>query len=157
MLDGRFHLNSSPLGTILNLWSTTSFSDSVDELEVNWMSMRMRKATFSFFLALTLTFFVSFCWSLLLSPGLMKGKLFFFSLSCFVYLAFLLRKSLGFLIPSFLDHHMSYLQLYHFFSCLITGVNYRENNSSIMLICMQRLSIFQTFWHHLTYGIYILR
>ena len=33
MLDGRFHLNSSPLGTILNLLPTISFSDSVDELD----------------------------------------------------------------------------------------------------------------------------
>ena len=33
MLDGRFHLNSSPLGTILNLLSTIYFSDSVDELD----------------------------------------------------------------------------------------------------------------------------
>ena len=33
MLDGRFHLNSSPLGIILNLSSTILFSDSVDELD----------------------------------------------------------------------------------------------------------------------------
>ena len=33
MLDGRFHLNSSPLGTILNLLSTISFSDSVEKLD----------------------------------------------------------------------------------------------------------------------------
>ena len=33
MLDGRFHLNSSPLGTILNFLSTFSFSDSIDELD----------------------------------------------------------------------------------------------------------------------------
>ena len=32
MLDERFHLNSSPLGTILNFLSTISFSDSVNEL-----------------------------------------------------------------------------------------------------------------------------
>ena len=33
MLDGRFHLNSSLLGTILKILSTISFSDSVDELD----------------------------------------------------------------------------------------------------------------------------
>ena len=33
MLDGRFHLNFSSLGTIMNLLSTISFSDSVDELD----------------------------------------------------------------------------------------------------------------------------
>ena len=33
MLNGRFHLNFSPLGTILNLLSTILFSDSVDELD----------------------------------------------------------------------------------------------------------------------------
>ena len=33
MLDGKFHLNSSFLGTILNLLSTISSSDSVDELD----------------------------------------------------------------------------------------------------------------------------
>ena len=33
MLDRRFHLNSSPSGTILNLLLTISFSDSVDELD----------------------------------------------------------------------------------------------------------------------------
>ena len=33
MLDRRFHLNSTPSGTILNLLLTISFSDSVDELD----------------------------------------------------------------------------------------------------------------------------
>ena len=136
MLDGRFCLNYSPLGTILNLLSTISFSDSVGELDDELDEVRMRKVTFSFFLALTLTSFVSFCWSVLLSPGLIKENLFSFSLSYIVYLAFLLRKSLGFLIPSLLAHHMSYLQRYYFLPCRITGVNYRGNNISTMLICM---------------------
>ena len=34
MLDGIFHLNSSPLGIILNLLSTISFFESADELNV---------------------------------------------------------------------------------------------------------------------------
>ena len=33
MFSGRFHLNFSPLRTILNLLSTISFSASVDELD----------------------------------------------------------------------------------------------------------------------------
>ena len=123
---------------------------------MNWVRMRMRKATFSFFLAVTLTSLVSFCWSILLSPGLMKENLFSFSLICVVYLSFLLRRSLGFLILSLLTHHMSYPALSFFFfflPCLITAVNYRGNNICIMLVCMQRLSIFQTFWHNLMYQI----
>ena len=124
---------------------------------MNWMGRRMRKVTFSFFLASTLTSFFSFCWSILLSLALMKENLFSFALSCVIYIAFLLRKSLGVLIPSFLADHMSYLHFIIFLPCLITGVNYRGNNIRIMLIFMQRLSIFQTFWHYLVYGIYIIR
>ena len=51
-----------------------------------------------------------------ISSGLMKENLFFFSLTSVVYLSFLLRKSLGFLMPSLLAHHIRYLQLYHFFA-----------------------------------------
>ena len=124
---------------------------------MNWMGRRMRKVTFSFFLASTLTSFFSFCWSILLSLALMKENLFSFALSCVIYIAFLLRKSLGVLIPSLLADHMSYLHFIIFLPCLITGVNCRGNNIRIMLIFMQRLSIFQTFWHYLVYGIYIIR
>ena len=124
---------------------------------MNWMGRRMRKVTFSFFLASTLTSLFSFCWSILLSLALMKENLFSFALSCVIYIAFLLRKSLGVLIPSLLADHMSYLHFIIFLPCLITGVNYRGNNIRIMLIFMQRLSIFQTFWHYLVYGIYIIR
>ena len=124
---------------------------------MNWMGRRMRKVTFSFFLASTLTSLFSFCWSILLSLALMKENLFSFALSCVIYIAFLLRKSLGVLIPSLLADHMSYLHFIIFLPCLITGVNYRGNNIRIMLIFMQRLSLFQTFWHYLVYGIYIIR
>ena len=110
-------MNSSPLGIIFNFLSTISFSDSVDELDDELDTKdEDENATFSIFLALTLTAFVSFCWGVLLSPGSMKGNFFSFLLTCVVYLAFLLRKSLGFLMPSLLAHHMSYLQLYHFFA-----------------------------------------
>ena len=101
------------------------------------MRTRMRKATFFFFLALTLASFFSFCWSVLLSLGLMKGNFFFFSLTCVVYLAYMLRKSLGFLIPSLLAHHMSFLQLYHFLPCLITGVNYSGNKSRVFSLFLR--------------------
>ena len=109
--------------------------------------IRMKKATFSFFfLAIISTSFVSFCWSALISPGLMKEIFFPFSWLVLLIFVFLLRKSLRFLIPSLLAHHMSYLQLYHFLPCLKTGVNYRENNAFIMLICMQRSSFFKLFY-----------
>ena len=116
MLDRRFHLNFSFLGTMLNLLSTISFSDSLDELDDEMDENEDEEATFSFFLALTLTSFVSLCCSVLLSPGLMKENLFFSSLTCVVYLTFFLRKSLGFLIPSLLAHHTSYLKLVQFFA-----------------------------------------
>ena len=91
--------------------------------------MRMRKTTFSFFLALTLTSLFSFCWNGLLFLGLTKSNFFSFSLTCFIYLACLLKKFLDFLILSLLAHHMSYLQLYCFFlTCPITGVNYRREH-----------------------------
>ena len=44
-----------------------------------------------------------------------------------------------------------------FMSCLITGINYGENNNQIMLICMQRHITFQNFWHNLLYRIYVIR
>ena len=116
MLDRRFHLNFSFLGTMLNLLSTISFSDSLDELDDEMDENEDEEATFSFFLALTLTSVVSLCCSVLLSPGLMKENLFFSSLTCVVYLAFFLRKSLGFLIPSLLAHDTSYLKLVQFFA-----------------------------------------
>ena len=151
MFDGRFHLNSSPLGTILNLLCTISFSDSVDKHDDELDGEKDQEGDLFLFLASTLTSFISFCWSILLSLALMKENLFSFSLSCVIYIAFLLRKSLGVLIPSLLADHMSYLHFIIFLPCLITGVNYRGNNIRIMLICMQRLSIFQTFWHYLIY------
>ena len=109
-------MNSSPFGTILNLLSTISFSDSVDELNDELDEGEYEEGDLFLFSHLNLASFVSFCWSVLLSPGLIKENLFSFSLTCAIYLAFLLVKSLDFLIPSLLAHHMSHLQLYHFFA-----------------------------------------
>ena len=96
MLDGRFHLNSSPLGTFFKLLFTISLSDSLDKLDDELDENEYEEGYLSFFLALTLTSFVSFCWSVLPSPGLMKENFFSFSLTCVVYLPFSLGKSLGF-------------------------------------------------------------
>ena len=125
MLDERFHLNSSPLGEILNLLSTISISDSVDELD-NELDVKYEDEEGNLFLfsRLDYAFFLIFSWGFLLSLGLMKGNLLSFSLACIVYLAYLLKKSPDFLIPSLLAHYMSsttftfYLQLYHFFALL---------------------------------------
>ena len=125
MLDGRFHLNSSPLGEILNLLPTISFSDSVDELD-NELDVKYEDEEGNLFLfsRFAYAFFLIFSWGFLLSLGLMKGNLLSFSLASIVYRAYLLKKSPDFLIPSLLAHHMSsttftfYLQLYHFFALL---------------------------------------
>ena len=92
---------------------------------------------------------ISFRWCLYQGFNISRfdeGDFFSFPLACVIYLAFLFRKSQRFLIPSLLAHHMSYLQLYHFLPCLKTGVNYRGNNACIILICMQRSSIFKLFY-----------
>ena len=61
MLDGRFHLNSSSLETILNLLSTISFSDSV---RPGWWTGYKRwglgRRTFHFFSCFHLDFFLLF-------------------------------------------------------------------------------------------------
>ena len=67
------------LRNYLNLLSTISFSDSVDEL-YNELDVK------------DLTSFVSFCWSVLLYPGLMKGNFFSFSLTRVFYFALLVQE-----------------------------------------------------------------
>ena len=81
MLVGRFHLNSSPLGTILNLLSTISFYDSVDELDDELDEDEDEEGDLFLFSRLDLDFF----------PLLLLERF------------------------TILAHHMSYLQLYHFF------------------------------------------
>ena len=75
----------------------------------------MKKAAFSTFLALTLTSFFPFCWSVLQSLDMMTESFFSFSLTCAVYLPYLLKKCVGFPIPYLLAYHKCYLQLYRFF------------------------------------------
>ena len=127
MLSGRIHLNYSPLRIILNLLSTILSYDLVDELddELN-IEDEDEEGNLFLFPRLDLDFFLFILLGCFTISGLDKGNLFSFSLVCVVYLAHLLKKSLGFLKLSLLAHDMSYLQFYDFFLlCIITGVNYR--------------------------------
>ena len=117
--------------------STISFPDSVDELD-DEMDIKDEDEEGDLF-----PLFSSWPWLLCsLFVGAFhyfwawwKVIFFSFSLTYVVYLVYLLRKSLCFLTPFFQAPHMSYLQLYHFLPYLIIGVNYREINICIMLIC----------------------
>ena len=127
MLSGRVHLNYSPLRIILNLLSTILSYDLVDELddELN-IEDEDEEGNLFLFPRLDLDFFLFILLGCFTISGLDKGNFFSFSLICVVYLAHLLKKSLGFLKLSLLAHNMSYLQFYDFFLlCIITGVNYR--------------------------------
>ena len=89
MLDGRFHLNSSPLGTVLNLWSTTSFSDSVDELDGELDEYEDEEGDLFLFSCLDLDFFSLFLLKPFTISGLDEGEVIFlflvlFRLSCFL-------------------------------------------------------------------------
>ena len=114
MLDGRFHLNSSPLGTILNLLFTILFSDLVDELDDELNEDEYEEGDLFLFYRLDLDFFRLFLLERFTLSGLDEDKFLFLFLDLCRLSSFLLRKSLGFLIPSLLAHLMSYLQLYHF-------------------------------------------
>ena len=140
MLDGRFNLNFSPLGIILNLLSTRSFSDSVDELGDHLdVKYKDEEGDLFLFLAFTLTSFLYFCWSVLSLSNSFSS-----SLTYFIYRAYFLKKFLGFPTPILLTDYVIYLQIHCFLPCLITGVNCRGNNIRIMLICIYRFRIFQT-------------
>ena len=83
MFDGRTHLNSSHIETILSLLSIISFSNSVDELddELN-VKDEDEKGDLFLFSRLDLEFFLfSLMERFLLSLGLMKGNIFSFSLT----------------------------------------------------------------------------
>ena len=70
MLDGRFHLNSSPLGIILNLLSTISFSDLVGELDDELNEDEDEEAELFLFSCLDLDFFLLFLLERLTTSGL---------------------------------------------------------------------------------------
>ena len=55
----------------------------------------MKKAAFSTFLALTFASFFPFCWGVLQSLDMMTESFFSFSLTCAVYLPYLLKKCVG--------------------------------------------------------------
>ena len=89
MLDGRFHLNSSPFGTILNLWSTISFSDSADELNDELDEGEYEEGDLFLFSHLDPGFFRLFLLERFTISGLDKGEFIFlfldlYHLSCFL-------------------------------------------------------------------------
>ena len=109
------------------------------------------KRPFPFFLPWLWLLSFLFCWNGLLPLGLTKSNFFSFSLTCFIYLAYLLKKFLDFLILSLLAHQMSYLQLYCFFLPAPSLQLTTGENICIMLTCMRSLSI-----SYLLYWIYVI-
>ena len=77
MLNERFHLNSSPLEIILNLLSTVSFSDSVDELDDELDEDEDEEGDFFLFSCLDLDFFRLFLLDRFTVSGLDKGEFIF--------------------------------------------------------------------------------
>ena len=81
-------MNSSPLGTILNILSAISFSDSVDELDDKVDEDEYEEGDLFLFSHLDLDFFCLFLLQCSTFSWLDEGKLFFlfldlFRLSCF--------------------------------------------------------------------------
>ena len=72
--------------------SSISFSDSVDELDDELDESEDKGGDLFLFPGIYPNSFFSFCWSVLLTLGLMKGNFFFLSLTCAFYLAYLFRK-----------------------------------------------------------------
>ena len=123
MLDGRFHLNSSPLGIILNLLSTISFSDLVGELDDELNEDEDEEAELFLFSRLDLDFFLLFLLERLTISGLDEFLFLFLDLcrlSCllaeeisgfsdtlFAGLSYELSPALSFFS---LPHHWSQLQ-----------------------------------------------
>ena len=126
MHDGRLELNSSPLGIILNLLSTISFYESVDELcDKSHIKDKDEEGNL-FFLSLTLPS--------LLSLGLVKGNFLSFSLSCIVYLTSFLKTFIGFLCWLIISAYYMISSFMIFFASLIT--NHKRSNICIIPICM---------------------
>ena len=92
MLDGRFHLSSSPLGTILNLWSTISFSDSVDELDGELGEDEDKEGDLFLFSCLDLDFFRLFLLKPFTISGLDEGEVIFLFLALFRVSCFLVEE-----------------------------------------------------------------
>ena len=83
MLDGRFYLNSSPLGTILNLLSTISFSNSVDKLDDELGEDEDEEGDLFIFSCLDLDVFRLFLLVRFSISGLDEGKFLFFFLDLY--------------------------------------------------------------------------
>ena len=77
MLDGRFHLNSSPLGTILNLLSTISLSDLADEVDDELDENEYEEGHLFLFSRLDLDFFCLFLLDLFTISGLDEREFLF--------------------------------------------------------------------------------
>ena len=77
MLDGRFYLNYSTLGTILNLLSTISFSDSVDELDDELDEDEDEEGDLFLFSRLDLDFFRLFLLEHFTISGIDEGEFIF--------------------------------------------------------------------------------
>ena len=86
MFDGRFHLNLSPLGTILNLLCTISFSDSVDKHDDELDGEKDQEGDLFLFSCLDLDFFHLFLLEHFTISGLDEGEfIFFFLVLCYLY------------------------------------------------------------------------
>ena len=92
MLDGRFHLNSSPLVTILNLLSTISFSDSVDELDDELHEDEDKEGNLFLFSCLDLDFYCLFLLEPFAISGLDEEEVIFFFLALFRLSCFLVEE-----------------------------------------------------------------
>ena len=91
MFDGRFHLNSSPLGTILNLLCTISFSDSVDKHDDELDGKEDEEGDLCLFSCLDLGFHLFLLEHFTIS-GLDEGEFIFFFLVLCYLCCFLVEK-----------------------------------------------------------------
>ena len=112
MLDGRFHLNSSPLGTFFKLLFTISFSDSVDKLDDELDENEYEEGYLFLFSRLDFDFFRLVLLERFTISGLDEGEFLFLFLDLCGLSSFFVGEVSRFLIPSLLAHHMSSLQLY---------------------------------------------
>ena len=106
----------------------------------------MRKVTFSFFSRLDLEIFRLFLLERFTISGLDEGEFLFLFLNL-CRLSSVFVEEISRIFDTFFAGSSYELSpaLSFFLPYFITGVNYRGNNICIMLICMQRLNIFQTF------------
>ena len=97
------------------------------------------------FSRIDLEFFRLFLLERFTISGLDEGEFLFLFLDLCRLSSFFVEEVSSFSDILFAGSSFSYLQHYYFLPCLIIGANYGEKNICIMLICLQRLSIFQTF------------